>query len=174
MFALKDSGNLNTCRSHHKVHREIDTILTSIITIHYSQIFFVVTKKERKCNQYATFLRLLRFVMTKLACVNMNLVLLQLTTLDVSLDLIIVFCIMPYLYTAKEYVNMHFICGECRSNASAAARLYRERYPNAERHPDHRVFVSLYIAYSQGRFPNARTSGGRPRKNVRRCLTSKK
>ncbi|KAL3287028.1 hypothetical protein HHI36_001514 [Cryptolaemus montrouzieri] len=41
---------------------------------------------------------------------------------------------------------MHFIYGECGCNISAAARLYRERYPNAERHPDYRV----------------RKSGGRP------------
>lgn len=68
---------------------------------------------------------------------------------------------MPYLYTAEDYANMHFIYGECRGNASAAARLYRERYPNAERHPDHRVFVNVHMAYSQGRLPSARASGGR-------------
>lgn len=70
---------------------------------------------------------------------------------------------MPYLYTAEEYANMHFIYGECRGNASEAARLYRERYPNAERHPDHRVFVNVHVAYSEGRLPSARTSGGRSR-----------
>ncbi|CAH2091175.1 unnamed protein product [Euphydryas editha] len=30
--------------------------------------------------------------------------------------------------TTQEYANMHLIYGECRCNASTAARLYRERY----------------------------------------------
>ena len=57
---------------------------------------------------------------------------------------------------------MHLIYGECRCNASAAARLYRERYPNRERYPDHRVFVNVHRLLSEGRFPNQVTSEGRP------------
>lgn len=70
---------------------------------------------------------------------------------------------MPFVYTAQEYANMHIIYGECHCNASAAARLYRERYPNAARHPDHRVFINVHQSYSQGRLPSAHTAGGRPR-----------
>lgn len=70
---------------------------------------------------------------------------------------------MPDLYTPGEYANMHLIYGECRCNASAAARLYRERYPDVERHPDYRVFQNVHASYSEGRLPSARTAGGRPR-----------
>ncbi|KAL3269769.1 hypothetical protein HHI36_008829 [Cryptolaemus montrouzieri] len=52
--------------------------------------------------------------------------------------------------------------GECGCNASAAARLYRKRYPNAKRHSDYRVFVHVHQSYSEGRFPHVRKSGGRP------------
>lgn len=72
---------------------------------------------------------------------------------------------MPSLYTALEYANMHLVYGECRCNATAAARLYRERYPNAERHPDHRVFISLHQLYSEGRLPSVPRHSGRPRAN---------
>ncbi|KAL3286882.1 hypothetical protein HHI36_001370 [Cryptolaemus montrouzieri] len=57
---------------------------------------------------------------------------------------------------------MHLIYGECGCNASAAASLYRERYPNAERHPDYRVFVHVHQSYSGGRLLHVRKSGGRP------------
>ncbi|CAH2084419.1 unnamed protein product [Euphydryas editha] len=58
---------------------------------------------------------------------------------------------MPRIqYTAQEYANMHFIYGECRNNASAAAALYRERYPTA-RYPDYRVFIRVHMCYSEGR-----------------------
>lgn len=57
---------------------------------------------------------------------------------------------------------MHLIYGECRCNANAAARLYRERYPNSERHPDHRVFINLHRSLLEGRFPNQMVSTGRP------------
>lgn len=60
---------------------------------------------------------------------------------------------------------MHIIYGECRRNASAAARLYRERYPNVARHPDHRVFIYAHLSYSQGRLPSNRTAGGRPQEH---------
>ncbi|KAL3288085.1 hypothetical protein HHI36_002536 [Cryptolaemus montrouzieri] len=57
---------------------------------------------------------------------------------------------------------MHLIYGECGCNASTAARLYRERYPNAERHPDYRVFVNVHQSYSDGRLPHVRKTGGIP------------
>lgn len=56
---------------------------------------------------------------------------------------------------------MHLIYGECRFNASAAARLYRERYPNSARHPDHRVFTNVHRLLSEGRFPNQAHGEGR-------------
>lgn len=66
---------------------------------------------------------------------------------------------MPrHQYTAQEYANMHFIYGECRGNASAAATLYRERYPNA-RHPDYRVFIRVHGCYSEGRMPGSGIGG---------------
>lgn len=67
------------------------------------------------------------------------------------------------VYTAQEYANMHLIYGECRCNASAAARLYRQRYPNAARHPDHRVFGNVNRSLSEGRFPSQVHSEGRSR-----------
>lgn len=69
---------------------------------------------------------------------------------------------MPSQYTAQEYANMHLIYGECLCNANAAARMYRERYRNAERHPDYRVFINVHRSLSEGRFPNQMTSEGRP------------
>ncbi|KAL3287226.1 hypothetical protein HHI36_001703 [Cryptolaemus montrouzieri] len=35
-------------------------------------------------------------------------------------------------------------------------------YPNAERHPDYRVFVHVHQSYSEGRLPHVCKSGGRP------------
>lgn len=70
---------------------------------------------------------------------------------------------MPNPYSAEEYANMHLIYGECHCNSAAAARLYRERYPNAERHPDYRVFIYVHLAFVEGRLPGARHAGGRPR-----------
>lgn len=58
---------------------------------------------------------------------------------------------------------MHYIYGECRGNGVAAANLYRERYPNALRHPDHRVFINVHRAYAEGRVPHNRARTGRPR-----------
>lgn len=69
---------------------------------------------------------------------------------------------MPENYTPQEYANMHFVYGECQGNSCAAARLYRERYPNL-RHPDHRVFRNVHLAYSQGVLPGNRGGLGRPR-----------
>lgn len=70
---------------------------------------------------------------------------------------------MPTHYTAQEYANMHLIYGECRCNASAAARLYREKFPNAARYPDYRVFTNVHRTLSEGRFPNQMINDGRPR-----------
>ena len=66
-------------------------------------------------------------------------------------------------YTAEEYANMHLIYGECRCNGSAAARLYRERYPSAARYPDHRVFMNVHNSYTEGRLTSASIRSGRPR-----------
>lgn len=70
---------------------------------------------------------------------------------------------MPQPYTPSEYANMHLIYGECQCNANAASRLYRERYPNARRYPDYRVFLNVHQAFSEGRLPSARRNAGRPR-----------
>ncbi|GBP39652.1 hypothetical protein EVAR_25476_1 [Eumeta japonica] len=70
---------------------------------------------------------------------------------------------MPTRYILQEYANVHIIYGECRCNASAAARLYRERYPNLERYPDHRMFVNVHCSLTEGgHFPNQIRAGGRP------------
>ncbi|CAH0720539.1 unnamed protein product, partial [Brenthis ino] len=66
---------------------------------------------------------------------------------------------MPRIqYEPQEYANMHFVYGECRGNANAAAALYRERYPNA-RHPDYRVFIRVHSCYSEGRIPGSGVGG---------------
>ncbi|CAK1591656.1 unnamed protein product [Parnassius mnemosyne] len=70
---------------------------------------------------------------------------------------------MPQPNTPQEYANMHLIYGECRCNANAASRLYPERYPNAQRYPDYRVFINVHQAFSEGRMPSNRSSAGRPR-----------
>ncbi|CAH2039702.1 unnamed protein product, partial [Iphiclides podalirius] len=71
---------------------------------------------------------------------------------------------MPTRYTSQEYANMHLIYEECRCNASTAARLYRERYPNLERYSDHRVFVNVHRSLTEGgHFPNQIRTGGRAR-----------
>lgn len=70
---------------------------------------------------------------------------------------------MPLPYTSLEYANMHLVYGECRCNANAASRLYRERYPNAQRYPDYRVFINVHQAFSEGRLPSDRRNTGRPR-----------
>lgn len=67
---------------------------------------------------------------------------------------------MPRIvYTAQEYANMHLIYGECAMNANAAARLYRERYPNEPRYPDYRVFIRVHQCYREGRFPGRGVGG---------------
>lgn len=75
---------------------------------------------------------------------------------------------MPrYQYSPREYANMHLLYGETRCNARAAARLYRERYPNEDRYPDHRVFSRVHRAYTEGRIPGTGVGGvseGRPQR----------
>ena len=47
-----------------------------------------------------------------------------------------------YRYSFAELTDMHLVYGEVRTNALAAERLYRERFPNRY-HPSRRVFISL-------------------------------
>lgn len=66
-------------------------------------------------------------------------------------------------YTQREYAEMHYLYGFCDGNARAAAREYRQRYPNRDRFPDYRVFMRVHNAYMEGTLPGehaART--GRP------------
>lgn len=70
-------------------------------------------------------------------------------------------------YTPAEYANIHFIYGLCNGNASRAAALYRERYPNL-RHPDYRVFIRVHNSLCEGRLPGnrlSRASEGRPQRH---------
>ena len=47
-----------------------------------------------------------------------------------------------YRYSYRELTDIHLVYGEVRSNALAAERLYRERFPNRH-HPSRRMFISL-------------------------------
>ena len=44
-------------------------------------------------------------------------------------------------YTAGEYTDMIIVFGIAGENARAAARLYAERFPERERHPDNNVIL---------------------------------
>jgi len=44
-------------------------------------------------------------------------------------------------YTAQDYTDMIILYGVARENAYVAARLYAERFPERERHPDHKVIL---------------------------------
>jgi hypothetical protein len=46
------------------------------------------------------------------------------------------------MFSNNEYADIHLVLGECRNNATAAARLYRERYP-LRRRPSSSVFRRL-------------------------------
>jgi len=46
---------------------------------------------------------------------------------------------MPRYYTAQEYTDMLITYGMAGENAIAAARLYTERFPERERHPQDSV-----------------------------------
>ncbi|GFY16418.1 HTH_Tnp_Tc3_2 domain-containing protein [Trichonephila clavipes] len=59
---------------------------------------------------------------------------------------------------------MHFINGKCYGNTFTAVILYRERYLNAERHPEYRVFLTVHNTYSIGRLSSIHIFGGRPQK----------
>ncbi|GAB1859756.1 DUF4817 domain-containing protein [Camponotus japonicus] len=45
-------------------------------------------------------------------------------------------------YTAEEYTDMIICYGMAGENASAAMRLYAERFPNRERHPSNKTVLS--------------------------------
>ena len=49
---------------------------------------------------------------------------------------------MPFLFTHVEYCDMHYVCGYCDGNASAAVNEYRRRYPE-RRIPSKRVFTRV-------------------------------
>jgi len=46
---------------------------------------------------------------------------------------------MPRYYTAEEYTDMLIIYGMAGENALVATRLYTERFPERERHPQDSV-----------------------------------
>lgn len=46
-------------------------------------------------------------------------------------------------YTRSEIVDIILILGECRGNYRAAARLYQNRYPNRNHHPNHTVIARI-------------------------------
>lgn len=69
---------------------------------------------------------------------------------------------MPHTYTAREYAEMFYIYGLCDGNARQAAVTYRERYPNRDRYPDHRIFLRVNNAYLEGRIPGSGNREGRP------------
>lgn len=62
-------------------------------------------------------------------------------------------------YSQREYAEMHYLYGFCDGNARAAARAYRERYPNRDCFPDYRVFIRVHNSYTNGRLPGQH--GGR-------------
>lgn len=70
---------------------------------------------------------------------------------------------MPHTYTPREYAEMYYIYGLCDGNARQAARTYRERYPNRDRYPDHRIFLRVSNSYLEGRIPGSAVNEGRPR-----------
>jgi hypothetical protein len=43
--------------------------------------------------------------------------------------------------TAAEYIEIIVIYEECERNAREAARIYSERFPNNNRHPDHKTIL---------------------------------
>jgi len=44
-------------------------------------------------------------------------------------------------YTTREYIDMVIAYGIAGENARMAARVYAERFPERERHPDHKVIL---------------------------------
>lgn len=77
---------------------------------------------------------------------------------------------MPQTYSAREYAEMYFIYGLCDGNARQAALTYRQRFPNRERYPDHRVFLRVRNAYLEGRIPGNVVREGRPNVDERPVL----
>ncbi|GBP03758.1 hypothetical protein EVAR_2482_1 [Eumeta japonica] len=71
---------------------------------------------------------------------------------------------MPY-YTPRKYAQMRNmrICGECRGNASRAAALHRQGYPNPRNQClDYRIFLPVNKTYLEGRIPRVHHGERRP------------
>ena len=68
-------------------------------------------------------------------------------------------------FTNAELADMHLMYGAAAGNASRAAQLYRERFPNREV-PGHRFFTNLHRRLREtGSFRVNRLETGRPRNN---------
>ena len=66
-------------------------------------------------------------------------------------------------YTAEEYTNMIILYGVAGENARAAARLYAERFPDRERHPDHKIILRcIQRARTMGVLTADRQNAGAP------------
>lgn len=65
-------------------------------------------------------------------------------------------------YSNREYVDMIKVLGACNDNTRAAARLYRENYPN-RRHPDHKTIQNAELRMVETGFvAPKRNDAGRP------------
>lgn len=64
-------------------------------------------------------------------------------------------------YTAEEYTNMIIVYGAADENARAAARLYAERFPDRERHPNSNVILRCVQRAKESGIliPNRRNAG---------------
>ncbi|XP_057338438.1 uncharacterized protein LOC130676305 [Microplitis mediator] len=75
------------------------------------------------------------------------------------------------VYTSADFTEMIILYGECNRNASAAARVYRERFLNRDSYPDKNVILrALHRSRESGNLmPNNVELVGRPRevRNVR-------
>ena len=66
-------------------------------------------------------------------------------------------------YTNGELADMHFMYGIAEGNGRAAARIYRERFPD-RRQPDHHLFARVHRNLCDyGTLRNCVRSEGRPR-----------
>ncbi|KMQ89961.1 hypothetical protein RF55_10339 [Lasius niger] len=69
-------------------------------------------------------------------------------------------------YTAEEHTNMIIVYGVAGENARAAARLYAERFPERERHPDHKIILRcIRRAQESGNLMLDRRNAGAPVQN---------
>ena len=46
------------------------------------------------------------------------------------------------MYSNNEYVDMLLLYGETHKNAREAARVYRERFPNRAKFPNHKIIIA--------------------------------